>query len=102
MADFTLIAGRLGHCVPSAKAPDGTTVVPFPASAVFAWSASDPSITFSDPTSASPDVTGSTALTGATITMDVVEDGFKHSASHTVDVVAAPTDTIGTVDFTVQ
>ena len=102
MADFTLVAGTLKHCVPSAKAPDGTTPVPFPSSATFEWQASDPSITFSDPASASPDITSTTPMTGITITLTVVEDGFTHQATHTVDVVAAPVDSIGSIDFALQ
>jgi hypothetical protein len=103
MADFRLVVGKLGHCVPNAKAPDGTTQVPFPLDASFNWSASDPNVQFSDPASASPDITGIAPATGVIITMDVDENGFHHTATHTVDVLPSPSvDTIGSVDFTIQ
>ena len=102
MADFTLIVGTHKSCVPSALAPDGTTAVPYPVGTTFAWSASDPAITFDDPTNASPVITASAVVTDVVVTMDVVEDGFPHSKTHTVDAIAAPVDSIGTVDFTIQ
>ena len=101
MADFTLTAGTLAHCTPSAKDASGNPV-PFPASSVFAWTSSDPSVTFDDATLSSPAITGSAAVTGVTITMNVTEEGFTHSASHTVDVVAVPTDSIASVDFVIS
>lgn len=101
MSDFTLTAGTLGHCTPSAKDAAGADT-PFPAGAVFAWTSSDPSITFDDATLSSPAITGSVAVTGATITMSVSENGFTHTASHTVDVVAAAVDAIASVDFTIS
>lgn len=101
MADFTLTAGTLAHCIPSAKAADGSDVS-FPASSTFAWTSSDPSVTFDDATLSSPAITGSAAVTGVVITMAVDEEGFHHEASHTVDVVAVPTDSIVSVDFVIQ
>lgn len=102
MADFTLTVGTHKTCVPSALAPDGVTPVAFPEGSVFAWSSSDPGIEFNDPTAASPDIVATAPVAGVTITMVVQEAGFSHSASHTVDAVAAPVDSIGTVDFTIQ
>lgn len=101
MADFTLTAGTLAHCIPSAKNKDGNDT-PFPASAKFSWTSSDASVTFDDATLSSPAITGSAAITGVVITMAVDEEGFHHEASHTVDVVAVPTDSIVTVDFVIQ
>lgn len=101
MSDFQITVGRLAHCVPSAKAADGTDVA-FPSNARFTWTASDPSVTFDDPTLSSPAITAAVPVTGVVITMAVDEDGFHHEASHTVDAVALPVDTIATVDFVVQ
>lgn len=109
MSDFSIVQGSQHTLTPSALAPDGTTAVAFPPGTVFAWAASDASLTFSDATAQSPEVTGAAALTGASITLTVTEPaaigGFTHTKVHTVDVVAPPpppTDTIGTVDFTIS
>jgi hypothetical protein len=99
MADFTLTVGTHKTAVPSATGPDGAAVA-FPEGSVFKWSSSDPGIEFSDPSAASPEVTAVAPATDVVLTMDVDEAGFHHSASHTVDAVAAPVDTIGGVDFT--
>ncbi len=103
-ADFQLTVGTHKTCVPSAKGPDGSAVS-FPEGSVFSWTSSDPNIEFNDATAPSPDIvaTGPTDPNNpAVITMSVQEAGFSHSASHTVDAVAAPVDTIASVDFTIQ
>ncbi len=101
MADFQLVVGTHKTCVPSATAADGSAVA-FPEGTVFAWTSSDANVEFTDPAAASPEVVATAPVTGVVLTMDVQEGGFKHSASHTVDAVAAPVDTIANVDFTLQ
>ncbi len=101
MADFQIVVGRLAHCTPSAKDAAGNAV-PFPATSKFTWTSSDPAITFDDPTLSSPAITASAPVTGATITMTVDEEGFHHEATHTVDAIAVPVDSIASVDFTVS
>lgn len=100
MADFSIIAGKLAHITPKATDKDGNPV-PFPPSSVFAWSANDPAIVFDDPSLSSPaftcDVEGDFTITG---TCD--EEGFHHEQTHSVNVKAAPVDTIAGFDFDIS
>jgi hypothetical protein len=101
MADFSIVVGTHKTCVPTALDAAGASVG-FPEGSVFTWTSSDPGVEFSDASSASPDITATAPATDVVITMTVQEAGFSHSATHTVDAVAAPVDSIGTVDFTIQ
>ena len=101
MADFQLTVGTHKTCVPSATGPDGSPVA-FPEGSVFTWTSSDPTVAdVSDPAAPSPEVTATSPGT-ITLTMAVDEAGFHHEASHTIEAVAAPVDTIGGVDFALQ
>lgn len=101
MADFSLQVGTHKTAVPQAFSASGDPVA-FPEGSVFTWTSSDPSIIdVSDPAAASPEVTATTPGT-VTLMLAVDESGFHHEATHTVEAVAAPSDTIDHVDFTLS
>lgn len=101
-ADFTLTAGTHKSLVPVVSDPAGGA---FPTGTVFAWAVDGAAATLNDPAAMSPTLTGVTATdpaTPLTVTLTVTENGFTHTKSHTVDVIAAAVDTINAVDFSLQ
>lgn len=98
MADFQLTVGTHKTLVPKATDPNGNSIG-FPEGSVFAWTVSDPALELSDAASASPELVASGPVMDVTVTLTVMEAGFTHSRSHTVDAIAAPVDTLAGVDF---
>lgn len=104
-AEFSIVSGTHKTLVPSATGVDGSQVS-FPVGSVFLWQLDKPDAArLSDPNVASPDLLGEIPTdpnSPLVINMTVVENGFTHNISHTVDVVAADVDPIQNVDFTLN
>jgi hypothetical protein len=107
MSDFSLKVGISKTLVPSALDPNGQGII-FPVGTVFGWMVSDPSkAVINDPAAASPDILGISAtevLSPLSVNLTIAENGFTHTRSHTVDILAedVPVDAIGSIDFTLQ
>lgn len=98
MTDFSLIVGTHKTIVPKAMDKQGN-LIGFPEGSVFHWISSDSSvIEVSDAEAPSPEIVA-TSPGIVTITGMLDEHGFHHEASHTVEAIAAPEDTIVGFDF---